>query len=135
MQYDSKHSYGNTLVELENGEISLLGIHVKPNEQMWDMLLKPLKGSRKYTFLAGDFNAYEYRGEMKDKPRQIREAGYKPFIQSSVITDIKHNSSIDNIYVRTDYGICGDVTTTIRKAEMFQTDHVLCGIEFEEKKV
>lgn len=135
IQYDSKYSYGNALVELQNGEITLLGVHIKPYEQMWDMLLNAVSGDKRYTFLAGDFNAYECRGDMRDKPKKIRDAGYNPFIPGTAITDIKHNSSIDNIYVNTEYNICGEVVTTIRKTDIFQTDHVLCGIEFTEKKV
>ena len=34
IQYDSKHSYGNRLVELQYGDITLLGIHMKPNDLM-----------------------------------------------------------------------------------------------------
>ncbi len=51
------------------------------------------------TFIAGDFNAYELRGEMKDKPKQLRSLRYRSFVPNSIITDIKHNSSIDNIYI------------------------------------
>lgn len=134
-KYDSEYSYGNTLVELQCGEITLLGVHVKPSDQMWNMLLKSISGERKYTFLAGDFNAYELRGDMRDKPKLIRAVGYKPFVQSSVITDIKHNSSIDNIYMDIKYIADGEITTEISNPDVFQTDHVLCGIAFAEKKV
>ena len=129
-QYDSKYSYGNCLVELRYGEITLLGIHVKPNDLMWNMLLKSINGKRKYTFLAGDFNAYELRGEMKDKPKQLRDLGYRPFVPSSVITDIKHNSSIDNIYADEGYLFKEEPIVDIRPLEGFHTDHILCGIDF-----
>ena len=115
IQYDSKHSYGNRLVELKYGEITLLGIHMKPNDLMWNMLLKAINGRRKYTFLAGDFNAYEHRGDMRDKPKQIRDAGYTPFVPSSVITDTKFNSSIDNIYMKNEYMVAEKITVDIRK--------------------
>ena len=135
IQYDSKHSYGNRLVELKYGEITLLGIHMKPNDLMWNMLLKAINGKGKYTFLAGDFNAYEHRGDMKDKPKQIRAVGYTPFVPSSVITDTKFNSSIDNIYMDNGYMPAEEITVDIRKPDAFQTDHMLCGIEFGEKQV
>lgn len=135
IQYDSKHSYGNRLVELQYGEITLLGIHMKPNDLMWNMLLKAINGRRKYTFLAGDFNAYENRGDMKDKPKQIRSVGYTPFVPSSVITDTKFNSSIDNIYMDNKYMADDGITVDIRKPGVFQTDHLLCGVVFAENKV
>lgn len=135
IQYDSKHSYGNRLVELQYGDITLLGIHMKPNDLMWNMLLKAMNGRRKYTFIAGDFNAYEHRGDMKDKPKQIRAVGYTPFVPSSVITDTKFNSSIDNIYMDNGYMTAEEITVDIGKSDAFQTDHLLCGIEFAEKKV
>ena len=134
-QYNSKYSYGNCLVELQCGEITLLGIHVKPDDQMWNMLLKTVGCKRKYTVIAGDFNAYEHRGTMKDKPKQIRAVGYTPFVPSSVITDTKFNSSIDNIYMDDGYLAVEEVRVDIKKSDVFQTDHLLCGIEFTEKKV
>ena len=90
---------------------------------------------RKYTFIAGDFNAYEHRGTMKDKPKQIRAVGYTPFVPSSVITDTKFNSSIDNIYMDNGYLAVEEVRVDIKNSDVFQTDHLLCEIEFTEKKV
>ena len=88
------------------------------------------KNHGKYTFIAGDFNAYELRGGMKDKPKQLRSLRYRSFVPNSIITDIKHNSSIDNIYMDEDYHFGEMLIPDIRPLDVFQTDHILCGIEF-----
>lgn len=130
VHYDSRYSYGNALLELHYDDITLLGVHVKPNIQMWDMIFNAIKNHGKYTFIAGDFNAYELRGGMKDKPKQLRSLRYRSFVPNSIITDIKHNSSIDNIYMDEDYHFGEMLIPDIRPLDVFQTDHILCGIEF-----
>ncbi len=73
LHYDTKHSYGNKFIELQCGEITLLGVHMPTNNMMWDLLIQALNDAP-YTFVVGDFNANEKSGEMSDKPEKIRIA-------------------------------------------------------------
>lgn len=83
IEYDKLHSFGNKLIEIEKGDDILLGVHINP--EMWDMIENGLE-REKVTFVVGDFNAYEERGEMKNKPSILRGLGYNSFIPSNVIT-------------------------------------------------
>lgn len=73
IEYDKLHSFGNKLIEIEKGDDILLGVHINP--KMWDMIENGLE-REKVTFVVGDFNAYEERGEMKNKPSILRGLGY-----------------------------------------------------------
>lgn len=132
MIYDEQHSYGNKLIELQYGDtdITLLGVHMRTEEKMWDMILDGI-AKNPYTFIAGDFNAYEYRGEMWHYPKIMRDAGYTPFIPSTVITAPDSESSIDNIYVNVKYKLKGDVLVQVKPADGFITDHKLCTCTIE----
>ena len=65
-------------------------MHINPCDEMWNLIINSLK-KNEVTFVVGDFNAYEERGEMKSKPSILRGLGYNSFIPSSVITDYKDN--------------------------------------------
>ena len=79
IQYDGVHHYGNKLIEVEKDNVILLGVHINPCDAMWNMILPSLKNT-KITFIVGDFNAYEKRGKMKDKPELLRSLGYNSVV-------------------------------------------------------
>lgn len=133
--YDGKFSYGNKIVELQYGEISLLGLHMNTKEDMWNLLFDSYK-KQKHTLLVGDFNANERRGSMSEKPKQLRNMGFNSCIPNNVITFYKdkYNSSIDNIYLNSDYIMQTSYYINVQKIEVFQTDHALCSIKFGVEK-
>lgn len=129
--YDERYSYGNKLLELRyNDEITLLGLHITEDE-IWKMVLDACN-MRKHTIIVGDFNAYESRGSMKNKPQELRKAGYYSCIPNNVITDYKYNSSIDNIYIDSNFEIKNTMSISVKKLDAFKTDHALCGLEIHE---
>ena len=83
----------------------------------------------KVTYVVGDFNAYEERGEMKSKPSILRGVGYNSFIPSSVITDYKDNSSIDNFYVDKNTIIKNGISVEVKKTDLFVSDHACCTLD------
>jgi len=120
--------YGNKLVEIEKNDVTLLGVHINPCDEMWNMILSSLKKNA-VTFIVGDFNAYEKRGTMKDKPKLLKEVGYNWVIPSNVITDYRDYSSIDNLYINTKFILDNGIKVDIHKAELFVTDHASCMFE------
>lgn len=133
IKYDEKYSYGNKLVELQYGrEISLLGLHMSPVDGMWKLILNSYE-KRKHTFVVGDFNAYELRGSMKNKPQQLRKMGFNACIPNNAITDFKHNSAIDNIYVDSNLKFKTSYSVSVEKTDIFQTDHALCSVKISMK--
>ncbi len=130
--YDAKYSFGNKVVELQyQDRISLLGLHMNPSEAMWNLLFQTYRQGNKHTFIAGDFNAYEQRGTMKDKPQRLRSFGYCPIIPSNVITEYNDESSIDNIYMDKDLKISSEVSIHVCKSKPFESDHALCAMELD----
>lgn len=128
IEYDSKHSFGNKLVELQyNEKITLLGLHMNPTDEMWKMIFDSYHNN-KHTFIVGDFNAYELRGDMKYKPQQLRNLGFNSFIPNDVITYYIDNSSIDNFYIDTCFNL-RIISVNVIKLDTFETDHALCIIE------
>lgn len=103
---------------------------MKPVNEMWGLIFKSYK-ERKHTFVVGDFNAYELRGTMKSKPQQLRKKGYNSCIPNNVITDYKDSSSLDNIYVDSNLKFKTSYSVSVKKTEIFQTDHALCSIEID----
>lgn len=129
IKYDYKYS---KIVELQyqkpNKKISLLGLHMNPTDEMWNLIFDSYK-ENKHTFAAGDFNAYEYRGSMKNKPQQLRNLNFNSVIPSNVITEYKDNSSVDNIYVDADFNLCTNISVEVKRLVNFETDHALCKLE------
>lgn len=125
VKYDRYHHYGNKLIEIENGNDILLGVHVNPCDEMWNLIIKGLEKNR-VTFIVGDFNAYEERGKMKNKPGILRGVGYNSYIPSNVITDYKDNSSIDNFYVEKNKTIENGISIEVKKTRQFVSDHACC---------
>lgn len=133
INYTPKFDYGNRLVELEYGKkFSLLGVHMNPVDEMWNMILSSEKKG-KHSFIVGDFNAYEYRGTMSDKPSKLRERGFISLISSKTITDFIDKSSIDNIYVDSEQSFDRGIPVKVEKPNGFITDHALCCAEFSLK--
>jgi exonuclease III len=131
--YSPEYDYGNKLVELQYGEkFTLLGIHMAPENEMWDLLLNAERKC-KHTFIVGDLNAYECRGEMMNMPQCLKNFGFKPQISSNIITNFKHISSIDNIYVDIGYKFNSGISIKVEKLYSFVTDHALCNIEFSPR--
>ena len=133
IQYNRKHDYGNKLVELEKDGVTLLGVHVSPYDDMWNMLLDSLD-KNSVTYIAGDFNANEKRGAMKHKPQQLREKGYCSLIPCNVITDIRDQTSLDNLYVCADNLLTDGIKTEICHTGPFVTDHMMCIFEINPKR-
>lgn len=130
ISYEKGYPYGNRMVELQYGDLTLLGLHMKPNDEMWNMIFNSYK-ERKHTILAGDFNAYECRGEMRDKPQQLRGCQYITLIPCNVITDFRDKSSIDNFFISSAYEITNGIDIKVAKLEKFKTDHALCMFEIK----
>lgn len=128
LKYDKKNSYGNKFVELKCGYITLLGVHMPMDNNMWDLLIETLKGEP-YTYVIGDFNANEKRGEMQYMPSKIRDCWYNPLIPNNKITYYPGQSSIDNIYVKSNFIMDND--TTIKVINTNLTDHALCILEYD----
>lgn len=128
LQYDARHSYGNKFVELQCGDITLLGVHMPPYDDMWDLLIQTLKDAP-YTYVIGDFNANEKGGEMSDKPKMIRNCGYINLIANNIITCYKYQTSIDNIYVKSDFTM--DKNVAVKVVDTNLTDHALCILEYD----
>ena len=126
IEYDRFHSFGNKLIEIEKGNDILLGVHINP--EMWNMIVNSLK-KEKVTFVVGDFNAYEERGEMKNKPSILRGLGYNSFIPSNVITYFEGKSSVDNFYVNKDRILKHGIRIEVKKTESFISDHACCTLE------
>src|SRR5699024_11808439 len=91
-------------VELQCSDLTLLGVHMPVKNEMWNLLLQALKDTP-YTYVIGDFNANEKREEMHNKPKKIRECGYNNLIANNVITCYSYQSSIDNIFIRSNFTI------------------------------
>lgn len=127
LQYDSSHSYGNKFVELQCGGINLLGVHMPPEDEMWNQLMQTLKDAP-YTFIIGDFNAYEKRGKMSDKSKSIIDCGYNYLIANNIITCYSYQSSIDNIYMNFDFTIDKNIEVKVINTNL--SDHALCILEY-----
>lgn len=132
LKYDTKSSYGNKFVELqcEDPDIALLGVHMPPDNDMWKLLIQALENNdvAPYTYVIGDFNANEKRGTMSKKPKCIRNCGYNHLISNNIITCYSHNTSIDNIYIKSDFIINKDVIIKVLDTNF--TDHALCLLEY-----
>lgn len=127
IQYDKRHSYGNKFVELQCGYITLLGVHMPPINKMWELLIQTLVDTP-YTFVVGDFNANEKRGEMSDKPEKIQKCGYNSLITNNIITCYSCQTSIDNIYIKEDFLMDKNVQVNVVNTNL--TDHALCVLEY-----
>ena len=134
IRYNAKYEFGNKLIEIQfdnECQISLLGLHMNPCEEMWNLLLSSEKGNR-HTFIVGDFNAYEHRGEMCKKPSLLRDIDFLPLISSNIITYYEGNSSVDNIYISKEFKLQKDVVVKVEDiSKIFRTDHALCSVEFD----
>lgn len=126
---NEKNDFENKVIGIAYGEVSLLGLHMNPSEEMWELLLASCKTYRP-TLVIGDFNSYEKRGSMRHMPKELRNLGYCSCIPSNVITNHRCNSSIDNIYVAEDKHIKSGYSLYVRRIAF--TDHSLCGIEINE---
>ncbi|MCD4713925.1 MAG: endonuclease/exonuclease/phosphatase family protein [Clostridiales bacterium] len=125
MSYDSKFSYANKFVELECDGTTLLGVHMPVDVEMWNSFFDMLNSLEKpFDFLVGDFNAYVYRGEMRLMPYRIRDYGYENMLGFNLITNYVHKSSIDNIYLNSDFLINQDCISKVINTKL--TDHALC---------
>lgn len=127
LQYDTRHSYGNKFVELQCGDVTLLGVHMPTKNEMWDLLIRALNDAP-YTYVVGDFNANEKRGEMSDKPQKIRNCGYNYLISNNKITCYSYQTSIDNIYIKSDFTM--DKNVAVKVVDTNLTDHALCILEY-----
>lgn len=130
LQYDTGYRYGNKFVELQCGDVTLLGVHMPVNNDMWDDFLIPALIDAPYTYVVGDFNANEKRGPMSDKPKKIRECGYNNLISSNIITfySKKRETSIDNIYINSKITL---KNVAVKVVDTNLTDHALCILEYE----
>lgn len=101
---------------------------IKQIDNMWNLLLETLK-STPYTYVIGDFNANEKKKKpMSSMPQKIRVSGYNHMIPTNIITCYAHQTSIDNIYIKSDFMIDKNVTVNVEDTDL--TDHALCTLEY-----
>ncbi len=130
LQY-TRYRYGNKFVELQCGDLTLLGVHMPVDNDMWELLIRTLNDAP-YTYVVGDFNADEKGGAMSDKPKKIRNCGYNNLISYNIITfnprkkSIKKpiKKSIDNIYINSSFTMDKFVQVKVKDTNL--TDHALC---------
>lgn len=129
LEYNDDYDYANKFVELQCGDVTLLGVHMPVNQKMWDSLIKSLKNAP-YTYVVGDFNANEKSGEMFDKPKKIRDCGYNNLISSNIITFYSNEkkTSIDNIYINSNMAL---ENVAVKVVDTKFTDHALCILEYD----
>ena len=88
-----KHDYANRYIEMENGNISLLGIHVTADsdknekkqqdyKMQWDQIKSAasVKDSRKFTFIVGDFNTNDLKYKSNTNMQYLEEKGLKNLV-------------------------------------------------------
>lgn len=132
--------YGNKVIEAryEKTNLTVLGLHMNvQTDTMWKMILKSV--AKGFSFIAGDFNANELKGEMREYPQKLRDEGYISLVPSNMVTAaFPHNeqpgimveSSVDNIYINQEYRITGDASIKVSEPTGFISDHKLCEVEF-----
>lgn len=112
-----KHDYANRYIEMENGNISLLGIHVTADsdknekkqqdyKMQWDQIKSAasVKDSRKFTFIVGDFNTNDLKYKSNTNMQYLEEKGYIRLIANNIITFNQGSTSIDNIFINQNAG-------------------------------
>ena len=112
-----KHDYANRYIEMENGNISLLGIHVTADsdknekkqqdyKMQWDQIKSAasVKDSRKFTFIVGDFNTNDLKYKSNTNIQYLEEKGYIRLIANNIITFNQGSTSIDNIFINQNAG-------------------------------
>lgn len=134
--------YVNRYIELENGELSLLGVYISIGA---GGQLKAVSES-KFSLIAGDFN---YNSLIKDKNEENYRSycklnqAYEQLIPEDVITDNKTIAGIDKILINKSlsetckYSICVMDYCFIQETQPYEkkrySDHNLCISEIEKK--
>lgn len=109
--FDDNENYGNKIVELENGEISVFGLHMpwskrscnndKCEEAFWDLLVSESqkRKAKKYIFI-GDFNAsLESQSKYYLKLIAISNSGYSDLVKKGTITCFRPKGTLDHAFV------------------------------------
>lgn len=92
------YDYANRYIEMENGDISLLGFHVKmANKEQWSQIRSVAKNSE-FTFIVGDFNTNDLKNK-NDANMEYLKNNYNRMIEKDIITNNQTIASIDNIFV------------------------------------
>ena len=91
-------NYLNRYIELENGNMSILGFHVNcNNNEQWEKIHLVAKNSE-FTFIVGDFNVNDFLYPSQDALKQL-ETNYDRLVSKDIITQNQTLTSLDNIFV------------------------------------
>lgn len=114
---DGMHNWANRYIEMENGKISLLGIHVtaydekKEKEgQSYDIQWKQIRSAAgategaKFTFIVGDFNTNDLKYKSNTNMQDLEGKDYVRVIKNDIITNNRECTSIDNIFIDKSFG-------------------------------
>lgn len=114
---DGMHNWANRYIKMENGKISLLGIHVtaydekKEKEgQSYDIQWKQIRSAAgategaKFTFIVGDFNTNDLKYKSNTNMQDLEGKDYVRVIKNDIITNNRECTSIDNIFIDKSFG-------------------------------
>lgn len=97
-------NYVNRYVELENGSISILGLHLNFDPDQWQPILDASNNSE-FSFIVGDFNINDLLYPSQDELNKL-EKSYNRLIKKDIITQNQTLASLDNIFINKD--ICAN---------------------------
>ena len=124
--------FGNKFVELQLGEITLLGVHMPNDKNMWKNLIDTIKDKNKFSIIIGDFNAHEniHRGmdKISDNLKKIRECGYKDLVSNDLVTYYPAMTTIDHLFYQTDRKKLESTSLNVIPTNL--SDHVCLWFEF-----
>lgn len=98
---DGYSDYVNKYIELVNGNMSLLGLHLSSDDNGKDQWkeIHSVPDSSMFSFIVGDFNVNDLLYPSQDDLCQL-EKNYDRMIDKDVITQNQTLASLDNIFVK-----------------------------------
>lgn len=124
--------FGNKFVELQLGEINLLGVHMPDDKNMWENLISTIKDKNKFSIIVGDFNAHEniHRGmdKISDDLKKIRECGYKDLVSNDLVTYYHAMTTIDHLFYQTNRKELENTSLNVIPTNL--SDHACLWFEF-----
>lgn len=104
-KYTPKFDYGNKVLELQNKNISILGLHMNTDNAMWECLGNTLDAQNniRYTFIVGDLNAHdnEHRPDDRrslEKLKMIQEHWYSDLVPKDYVTYYPVMTTVDHFF-------------------------------------
>ena len=92
------YDYANNYVELENGNMSMLGLHANGKKEYWKQIHEAT-GKSDFSFIVGDFNVNDFLYPVDNELHKL-ETNYDRLIDKDIITQNQTLTSIDNIFVK-----------------------------------